>query len=179
VDSHYTGIELELEYAELSQRYCDRVLHANVEHLDEGSFDSLFPSDCWVFADSLEHLQDPWQVLRRVRSRIDAGGSVVACIPNAQHWSVQVRLNCGLLRYEIAGLLDRTHLRWFTRITIGELFETSGFRIVEGGGRVIDEPEREKFFPAIAALARAGDRDPEIAMKDAIPWQWLVRAEPI
>src|SRR5260221_1515408 len=99
VNCHYTGIELESEYAELSKRYCDSVLHANIEHLDEGSFDSLFPSDCWVFGDSLEHLQDPWQLLRRIRSRIDAGGSIVACIPNAQHWSVQVRLNCGLLRY--------------------------------------------------------------------------------
>jgi hypothetical protein len=83
------------------------------------------------------------------------------------------------LRYETAGLLDRTHLRWFTRITIGEMFETSGFRVVEGGGRVMDEPEREKFLPAIAALARVGDRDAELAIKDAIPWQWLVRAEPI
>ena len=41
VNCHYTGIELELEYAELSWRYCDRVLHANVEHLDQRSFDSL------------------------------------------------------------------------------------------------------------------------------------------
>src|SRR5258706_15475089 len=95
---HYTGIELESEYAELSKRYCNRVLHANVEELDESIFDSLFASDCWVFGDSLGHLQDPWRLLRRIRSKIDTQTSVVACIPNAQHWSLQPRLNCGLFR---------------------------------------------------------------------------------
>ena len=131
---HYTGIEIDAEYAKASERYCDRVLHASVEELDDAAFDSLFPSDCWVFGDTLEHLRDPWQVLRRIRERIDTQGSIVACIPNAQHWSVQARLNSGHFRYEDSGLLDRTHLRWFTRLTMMEMFESTGFRI--SGGRV-------------------------------------------
>ena len=105
-------------------------------------------------------------------------GSVVACIPNAQHWSVQARLNNGLFRYEDAGLLDRTHIRWFTRITMMELFDSTGFRIVEGGSRVMNEPGRDKFLAAIKVMAQANGIDPEQAASDAVPIQWVVRAEP-
>lgn len=177
-DCHYLGVEIDPHYARLSERYCDRVLSANIEDIDDAEFESLFPSDCWVFGDTLEHLQDPWLVLRRIRQRIAMDGSVVACIPNAQHWSVQARLNCGMFRYEDAGLLDRTHLRWFTRVTIIEMFESCGFNIVEGGSRVFDEPGREKVLPGIRALAEAIGTDPQQAADDAIPFQWLVRGVP-
>jgi Methyltransferase domain len=152
-------------------------VHASIEEMDDAVFNSLFPSDCWVFADTLEHLRDPWEVLRRIRGKIASGGCVVACIPNAQHWSVQVKLNSGLFRYEDSGLLDRTHLRWFTRITIGEMFESTGFRIVEGGGRIIGQPS-EGVLSAIRGMAYCSDSDPERAATDAIPFQWVVRAEP-
>jgi SAM-dependent methyltransferase len=176
-ECHYTGIEIDGDYAEASKRFCDRVVHASIEALDDAAFASLFPSDCWVFGDTLEHLQDPWRVLRRIRSRITPGGCVVACIPNAQHWSVQARLNSGQFRYEDSGLLDRTHLRWFTRLTIGEMFDAAGFTIVEGGARTFDEPGREKVLEAIRTLARAVGADPEQAASDARALQWVVRAE--
>ncbi len=176
---HYTGIEIDAQYAALSRRHCDSVIHASVEDLADDIFDGLFPSDCWVFADSLEHLYDPWQLLRRIRGRIAAGSSVVACIPNAQHWTMQTRLNSGLFRYEDSGLLDRTHIRWFTKLTIQEMFETAGFTIVEGGGRIYDEPGREVVLEAIRYMAETIHADPEQAVNDAIPFQWIVRAEAI
>jgi SAM-dependent methyltransferase len=177
---HYTGIEIEADYAKASARFCDRVLHASVESLDEQTFESLFPSDCWIFGDSLEHLVDPWQLLAKIRKAIDPAGCVVACIPNAQHWSVQARLNCGLFRYENSGLLDRTHLRWFTRQTILEMFTAAGYSIVDGGSRVLDDAaKREVVMPAIAALARAITADPEEAMRDAVAFQYVVRAVPV
>lgn len=178
-ECHYTGIEIDATYVAASQRYCDRVVHASIEEIDAAAFDSLFPSDCWIFGDTLEHLRDPWQVLRRIRNQISETGSVVACIPNAQHWSVQARLNCGQFRYEDAGLLDRTHLRWFTRTTIIELFGSTGFRIVEGGSRVFDEPGRERYVAPIRAMAEAGGVDPLQAVQDATPMQWVVRAQPV
>jgi hypothetical protein len=82
-----------------------------------------------------------------------------------------------LFRYEDAGLLDRTHLRWFTRITIKELFESTGFAIVEGGARIFDQPS-EVVLSAIRELAYASNADPELAAADALPLQWVVRAEP-
>jgi SAM-dependent methyltransferase len=176
-ECHYTGIEIDQAYAQASKRYCDRVLHSSVEALDDDTFDSLFPSDCWVFGDTLEHLQDPWLLLRKIRSRISDGGCIVACIPNAQHWSVQARLSSGQFRYEDSGLLDRTHLRWFTRVTIGEMFEAAGFRIVDGGARTFAEPGRDKVLDAIRMLAQSVDADPEQAASDATALQWVLRAE--
>ena len=105
-------------------------------------------------------------------------GSVVVCIPNAQHWSVQARLNSGLFRYEDSGLLDRTHLRWFTRTTIYEMFESTGFDVVDGCSRTFNEPGREQVLAAIRQMAQAVGADPELAAQDATPLQWVFRAMP-
>ncbi len=173
---HYTGIEVDERYAELSRRYCDEVLCADIEGMEPAAFDRLFPSECWIFGDSLEHLRDPWSLLKKVRSGLAHGGAVAACIPNAQHWSLQARLNCGLLRYEDSGLLDRTHLRWFTRTTVVELFDASGFVVEQMLGRVFDEPEREKVLEPIREMAAVLGADPRQAAQDATPLQWVVRA---
>jgi hypothetical protein len=100
----------------------------------------------------------------------------VACIPNAQHWSVQAMLSAGVFRYQPSGLLDRTHLRWFTRITITEMFESAGFRIVESRSRIFDEPARERILPQIHALAATVGANADQAVIDAIPLQYVVRA---
>jgi 2-polyprenyl-3-methyl-5-hydroxy-6-metoxy-1,4-benzoquinol methylase len=173
---HYTGVELVPEYAELARRHCDRVLTLDIESVDVGYLrESLF-GDCWIFGDTLEHLRDPWTLLSRIRQAIGSDGSVVACIPNAQHWSIQAMLSAGAFRYQASGLLDRTHLRWFTRITIAEMFAAAGFRIVEGRSRIFNEPVRELILPRIRELAAAAGADPDQAVADAIPLQYVVRA---
>jgi SAM-dependent methyltransferase len=174
----YTGIEIDPEYAERARPYCGSVLCDNIESMSNASFDSLFPSDCWIFGDSLEHLRDPWALLARMRARLQPGALVIACIPNAQHWSIQARLNSGEFRYEDKGLLDRTHLRWFTRITIMELFTSTGYRIIHGGARIADEPERDSVLPSIRAMAIAIGTDPQVAVNDAVPVQYVVKATP-
>ncbi len=151
---HYTGIEIDAERAELSRRHCDVVLIASIEDLSQASFNALLPVDCWIFGDTLEHLKDPWSLLKKIRDQASLQSSIVACIPNSQHWSLQVRLNCGEFRYEDTGLLDRTHLRFFTRTTMIEMFKSTGFRIVEGKARAFDEPAIE-ILEAVKAMAIA------------------------
>jgi SAM-dependent methyltransferase len=174
----YTGIEIDPEYAEQARAFCAAVICADVETMSDDAFVPLFPSDCWVFGDSLEHLRDPWALLGRIRSHLPIDAHIVACIPNAQHWSVQARLNCGIFRYEDQGLLDRTHLRWFTRITIIDLFQSTGYHIVEGFSRVADEPARHNVIPSIRAMAVATGSDPQIAENDSLAIQYVVRAAP-
>jgi SAM-dependent methyltransferase len=174
----YVGIEIDSEYAKLAKRYCDEVRHLDVEIADDAFFSYAASCDCWVFGDTLEHMRDPWLLLERIRGVIPASGSVVACIPNAQHWSVQVRLNRGEFRYEASGLLDRTHLRWFTRLTIMEMFQSAGFIIDSGIPRIFNEPNRARFLPAIRAMATAAGANPDVAVRDAIPLQYVIRAVP-
>lgn len=137
--------------------------------------------DCVIFADVLEHLVDPWQTLRRYREQIAPGGCCVASIPNVANW----RVLYGLLRhrwdYAEHGILDRSHLRFFTRETAVELFEQSGYtvrhvrRVVEKIGRqgvarslydALDrEHGRERRYPA-----------PLAHLLDAVTFQFLIVA---
>ncbi len=172
----YIGIEIDADYAEAARGVCARVISADVEQMPDDQFTELFSSDCVIFGDTLEHLRDPWAVLRRIKPLLRENARLVACIPNAQHWSVQARLACGLFRYEDSGLLDRTHLRWFTRTTSLELFEACGYRVVAGRPRLFDEPAREGFLPAIRAMATAAGFDPDLAVADALPLQYVFSA---
>lgn len=177
-DCQYIGVEYVPEYAQLAERYCDSVVVADIETIDEEFFQDTLNCDCWIFGDTLEHLKNPWSLLSKIRKFIPDSGSIVACIPNVQHWSVQARLCCGDFRYENSGLFDRTHLRWFTRQTIFEMFNEAGFNIAEGAARDLNEPGRDKILTAIRTMAVSIGADPEMAASDALPLQYVIRAVP-
>ena len=177
-DCYWLGIEIDSTYAELAKRYCDKSLALNIENAPKNFWEENKDTDCWIFGDTLEHLSDPWSILKLIRENISQTGSVVACIPNAQHWSLQAKLSIGDFRYETSGLLDRTHLRWFTRQTIIEIFDQSGFQIEVGVPRIFNDPNREVFLPIIEQMARAAGVDPQVAVTDALPLQYVIRAVP-
>lgn len=177
-DCDYVGIELEPVFAELARRHCTRVLEADLEHMSDSDLDALAPADCWVLGDVLEHLVDPWRFLARLPPRLGAGGCVVACIPNMQHWSVVARLVRGNLYYEDQGLLDRTHLRWFTRATAMHLFQSAGFKVTLFLGRRFKDRHDEAVVAAVSRLATELGVDAEQAAREAAAFQWLVRAVP-
>ncbi len=177
---HYIGVEIDPDYAEMAGRYCDETVCADIEDPWFYSLADFESTDCWVFGDTLEHLRDPWKVLSNIREHSADQSSVVACIPNAQHWSIQARLNVGDFRYEDSGLLDRTHLRWFTRSTMVEMFQQSGFRVEQGKPRIFKSahPNFEGIVAAIRQLAIQMGGDPDMAVQDALPLQYVVRAVP-
>ena len=148
-DAHWVGVEIDPAYAEVAEQHCDYLEVENIEHCDSDFYRKYADRDCWVFGDCLEHLQDPWQVLSSIRKVIPRDGTVVACIPNAQHWSLVIKQALGAFFYEDSGLLDRTHLRWFSRLTMTQLFESQGFNITTLKPRIFDEPARETFLPSI------------------------------
>jgi SAM-dependent methyltransferase len=174
----YVGVDIDKNYAQLAKRYCQNVYCMDIEQADDDFWIDMASRDCWIFGDCLEHLRDPWSLLKKVRSVVSPNAHVVACIPNAQHWSVQARLAIGDFRYQDRGLLDRTHLRWFTRQTIVELFSSTGFSITQGVARIFPEPASERFLPLIAELARAAGGDAATAMEDAKAMQYVVCARP-
>lgn len=177
-DCNYLGIEIDKGYADLAKRYCDQTEVADLDQVEHEFYLKNRHRDAWIFGDTLEHLKNPWRVLENIRAVIPKDGSIIACIPNAQHWSLQVKMSIGDFRYEDSGLLDRTHLRWFTRQTINELFEQTGFTVTEGFPRIFEEPRREDFLWLIGDLAEAAGGDPDTAMNDAMPLQYVIRALP-
>ncbi len=88
------------------------------------------PFDCIFFNDVLEHLLDPWAAVRAARTMVVPEGRVVASIPNVAFFPVVVALvRHGRWDYADWGVLDRTHVRFFTRATMVELLEQGGFRV--------------------------------------------------
>lgn len=176
---NYFGVDIDPNYAALADKYCDYTAAMNIEHANDSFFEDQKIRDCWIFGDCLEHLQDPWKILRKIRAVIPTHGCIVACIPNAQHWSIQVRLSVGDFRYENSGLLDKTHLRWFTRQTIVELFADTGFKIIEGFPRVFNEPNKDPFISLIGSMAQTAGFDAATAITDSLPLQYVIKAIPI
>jgi 2-polyprenyl-3-methyl-5-hydroxy-6-metoxy-1,4-benzoquinol methylase len=93
-----------------------------------GSFDLV------CFNDVLEHLVDPWQVLEETRSWLTPGGHVLAAIPNIQYWPAVINLFNGHWEYTESGLMDRTHLRFFTRESVLGMFDRAGYDVVSCQG---------------------------------------------
>lgn len=90
---------------------------------DHGPFDTI------LCLDILEHLVDPWTMVAHLHGLLKPGGCIVASVPNVRHYSVLLPLLGGHWRYRDAGVLDRTHLRFFTRDTAVELMTSSGLAV--------------------------------------------------
>lgn len=125
-DLELVGVEVYEKAAAVASTRFDRVFLGNFEHLQLG-YDGYF--DCVVFADVLEHMADPWAALLKARDYLKSDGSLVASIPNVQHWRVLANLLRGSWEYAPEGIMDRTHLRFFTRRTISKLFLDTGYRV--------------------------------------------------
>ncbi len=172
----YDCIEINDNCAAIARNYCRHMIIADVEKIEDCDWQSLFPSDVWVFGDSLEHLRDPWSLLKRVRESMNQTGVVLACIPNAQHWSILLRLASGQFFYEEQGLMDSTHLRWFTRNTIHHMFMECGFLIQEIYERVFDDGPDDELRMLIGSVAEKAGADSDQAIADCLPLQYVVRA---
>ena len=172
---HYLGVN----GLEAAAAHCDAVLQVDLETAGDAFFASMADRTCWILGNALERMRSPWEFLARVRAVLPRDGCVVACLPNAQHWLLQAKLAIGDFRYDQDGLLDRAHLRWFTRATLFELFQNAGFKVVEGNPRIFDEPGRERILPAIRMMAQAVGADPDLAEQDSLALQYVVRAEPV
>lgn len=97
--------------------------------------------DLVCFMDVLEHLYDPWAVLHACHDVLAEDGRVLASIPNIQYLPVLLDAARGRWDYEDTGILDRTHVRFFTRRSIVEMFHRAGFEVerVEGVSNVLDQ----------------------------------------
>ncbi|NRR32670.1 methyltransferase domain-containing protein [Oxalobacteraceae bacterium] len=176
---HYSAIEINPERKNLAKGACDVVLNHDIDALGDDFFRDYAGVSCWVLDQALERLRHPEQLLARIRKTIAADASIVAVIPNAQHWSIQARLCMGDFRYGDNGLMRSEHLRWFTRATIFELFQKAGFQVVQGAPVVHHPMENPVLADALKQLAGAVGADPELALEDAQAAAYVVKAVPV
>lgn len=126
-----TGIEIDPEAANEASRYCTRVIVGNIETLD---FDATLGDerfDVITIADVLEHLKNPARVLDVAKRFLSSDGSIIASIPNIAYGGLILELSKGRFDYRPYGLLDDTHIRFFTIKSVAALFERCGLSIVK------------------------------------------------
>jgi len=121
------GIEVVPHAARMADDVLDRVFCGPVEDVHVLLEDNAY--DCIVFADVLEHTVDPAQVLALLRPKLKDDGVLVVSLPNIRHWSVVGPLLEGRFEYEDAGILDRTHLRFFTQQSMVDFFSSNAFDV--------------------------------------------------
>lgn len=123
-----TAVEIDSDWVARAEPYARKVVLGSIE--DDATWDAIqCEFDYVVFADVLEHLVDPWSVLRRCRGALKNGGRVLASIPNIAYYRVRQDLLLGRFDYVSAGILDRTHLRFFTAKTVAALFSDSDYTL--------------------------------------------------
>ena len=168
------GVEPNGEAAAAARRALDRVLEGTIEDalcaLPQGHFDSI------VAADVMEHLVDPERVLRELSGKLTPSGEVIVSLPNVRHWSVLQELLGGSWEYRDAGILDRTHLRFFTRKSALALFEKTGYAVT-GTTPVALAGESGIPAPLLQALRTGGVETAELEEESGV-YQYLFRLVP-
>ncbi|MGD0678634.1 MAG: class I SAM-dependent methyltransferase [Polyangiaceae bacterium] len=143
------GIEQSVEAISTAERRLRGLVQANLTNYDlvrralPGRFDAL------ILSDVLEHLYDPASVLQHYLEFVKPGGRVFVSLPNAVVWTNRFAWALGRVEYEDTGVMDRTHIRFFTFKTAKELVTASGCRVE----RVASTPHLARaFLPAMKAI---------------------------
>lgn len=123
-----TGVEQDAALASLAKPLCRRMVVGDIEDLDL-DVEVAEQFDVVLCGDILEHLTNPGAVLQKLKRRLASTGFLVVSLPNVAHGSVRLSLLEGTFTYVKEGLLDATHLRFFTLDSIRELFNRNGFEI--------------------------------------------------
>lgn len=123
-----SGITHSAEEAAQAESTMEAVLVADLNGFDGGSLGQF---DCVICSHVLEHLVDPWQLLRTLRPHLNSGGTLIVALPNLLFWRNRLAMLAGHFRYTDGGLMDRTHCKFFDWQTAADLVTQAGFDQVE------------------------------------------------
>jgi cyclopropane fatty-acyl-phospholipid synthase-like methyltransferase len=139
------GIELSENAAKLAISKVDLLKNLDIEK--EESRSALGQFDLILLLDVLEHLRDPWTTLQSlVRDNLTTGGTVITSIPNARNHGLIIQLLRGDFNYTEAGVLDKTHLRFFTKKSMHRLIQDSGLSILTCQATNVQGDSRSAFI---------------------------------
>jgi len=164
------GIEMSKEMASVAAQRIDKVIIGDAEELILDGKIQNYKFDTIIFADLLEHLRDPWSILAKAAECLSSNGKIIASIPNIRHIDTVVNLLWkGYWPYRDRGIHDKTHLRFFTKKNVIELFEDAGLSIEEiaSNYRLVEKPHRINRFAKFFAIP---------GLRDFLVFQYLVLA---
>lgn len=163
------GIERYPTAAQAARAVLDEVLEVDLESsgIDWCTQLGRQRFDCLIYADVLEHLREPRELLAAQRELLAPGGVAIVSVPNVRHYPVVLGLLGGEWRYQDEGVLDRTHLRFFTRRSLLEMLASAGYRVDELR-REIHASRTARFLGALSLGAA----------RDFLVRQFLVRCTP-
>lgn len=121
------GLEISREAASEAARHCDKMIVADLDAVDRIDCDVRF--DWIIMADVLEHTRDPEANLRKALDCLELGGKIVCSLPNVASWRVRLPLLLGRFEYSPTGILDESHLRFFTKRSAIRMFMRLGLRV--------------------------------------------------
>lgn len=161
------GIEINNNSAEIAKKYCSDVFIGDVERIVltneyEGYFDFI------IFADVLEHLKEPLEVLMRFKKYLKDEGHVVISLPNISNWRIRLQMLLGKMEYENYGIMDEGHLRFFNEQSAKKLLYDAGFQIESFDLTVGDV----KYFPKL--FYKLG-----LLLPNLLAFQFLIMGEKI
>lgn len=120
------GIELCDGAAYFAKKHAD-VCSADLEKIEVPEWDNKF--DYIIMGDIIEHLIDPWSALKKLKVMLKSGGCIIASIPNIMNAVTMYHILSGKFTYEESGVLDKTHMRFFTKYEIEKMFNDCGYDI--------------------------------------------------
>ena len=168
-----------VDFTELSGVHgrVDRFVRAD---LDQGLPEEVRddgPYDVVVAADVLEHLRAPERLLGEIRSVLAPGGTLIASVPNIGHWYSRGRIALGLFDYDQRGILDNTHVRFFTQRSFRRRLERSGFTVLRQETTGLPLEVLTHGRRPLARVARALDRVAVGARPTLFGYQFVCQCE--
>lgn len=171
------GLEISPAAAARAAERLDDVVETNLEPLEELPF-APASFDAMIFGDVLEHLHDPHRLLRVLRPWLADGGALVCSIPNVGHWSVVLPLLANdRWPYADAGLLDRTHVHFFTLTEAEAMLRECGFALESAAATQISTPPPPEAGELAALIGGLGG-DAAQAEQRLGAYQYLLVARP-
>lgn len=162
-NSEVKGIEIVDKIAGIGANNCD-IIQGNIENMELPYEKEYF--DYIIFGDVLEHLFEPDKVLKRIKPYMKKDASLLISIPNVMSATVIIPLLCGNFQYEDSGILDRTHVKFYTLYTIVKLLEECGYKIQSYGkvrhgdlGINIKKEYMDVLYNAIESMPDAADKE--------------------
>ncbi len=122
-----TGIEQDPEMARIAEKYCQKMIVGDVESMD---LSGLGTYDAIILGDVVEHLRNPREFLQKAGELLNKGGKILISLPNVANIWVRLNLLFGRFNYSRVGILDESHLRFFTLETSKKIARDSGLEVI-------------------------------------------------